>query len=41
MRIGFRKWVHKFGPIRMVYHTFKMDDHNLKGEDIEKIDQQN
>ena len=30
-----------FGHVRMVYHTFKVDDHNLKGEDIERMDRQN
>ena len=27
-----------FGHVRMVYHIFKVDDHNLKGEDIERMD---
>jgi len=30
-----------FGHVRMVYHTFKVDDHKLKGEDIERMDQKN
>ena len=30
-----------FGHVRMVYHTFKVDDHKLKCEDIERMDRQN
>ena len=30
-----------FNHVRMVYSNFKVDDHNLKIEDIERIDRQN
>ena len=30
-----------FNHVRMVYNTFKVDDHKLKIEDIERIDCQN
>ena len=30
-----------FGHARMVYHTFKVDDHKLKCEDIERMDWKN
>ena len=30
-----------FNHVRMVYNTFKVDDHKLKIEDIERVDRQN
>ena len=30
-----------FNHVRMVYNNFKVDDHKLKIEDIERIDHQN
>ena len=30
-----------FNHVRMVYNNFKVDDHKLKIEDIERIDSQN
>ena len=30
-----------FNHVRMVYNTFKVDDHKIKIQDIERIDRQN